>query len=237
MTSKCIKWNLVAYLVVPSPTLHQHGYIIYVFWIPWFCIPCLLLVMFFLLLLDLLFCHNQTLFYRSLCLIWMYLCEYPPMEHWLWYWCFYHNHYRKKDKKKKKKKKQNEDVPASITEKKPTAEKESIPEKQEKEEAKSMQVRTFPNGLVIEELVMGKPNAKRASPGKKVILFLLLINNPVCIWNMFMVFRATKGFIEYKLFYFQIFWSFFSNAGQCPLCWQAEEEWQNFWLKHWKSTI
>lgn len=41
-------------------------------------------------------------------------------------------------------------------------------EKQEKKEAKSLQVRTFPNGLVIEELAMGKPDGKRASPGKKV---------------------------------------------------------------------
>ena len=29
--------------------------------------------------------------------------------------------------------------------------------------------RTFPNGLVIEELSMGQPNGKRASPGKTVI--------------------------------------------------------------------
>lgn len=29
-------------------------------------------------------------------------------------------------------------------------------------------VRTFGNGLVIEELAMGKPDGKRASPGKKV---------------------------------------------------------------------
>ncbi|KAI7726064.1 hypothetical protein M8C21_009683 [Ambrosia artemisiifolia] len=35
-------------------------------------------------------------------------------------------------------------------------------------EAKPSQVRTFPNGLVIEELQMGKPNGKRATPGKKV---------------------------------------------------------------------
>ncbi|KAI3816245.1 hypothetical protein L1987_15938 [Smallanthus sonchifolius] len=35
-------------------------------------------------------------------------------------------------------------------------------------EAKPTQVRTFPNGLVIEELQMGKPNGKRADPGKKV---------------------------------------------------------------------
>ncbi|XP_042067100.1 peptidyl-prolyl cis-trans isomerase FKBP53-like [Salvia splendens] len=42
-------------------------------------------------------------------------------------------------------------------------------EKQENGGAsKSLQVRTFSNGLVIEELAMGRPNGKRASPGKKV---------------------------------------------------------------------
>ncbi|KAD4584146.1 hypothetical protein E3N88_21747 [Mikania micrantha] len=35
-------------------------------------------------------------------------------------------------------------------------------------EAKPTQVRTFPNGLVIEEIQMGKPNGKRADPGKKI---------------------------------------------------------------------
>ncbi|KAL1558887.1 peptidylprolyl isomerase [Salvia divinorum] len=34
--------------------------------------------------------------------------------------------------------------------------------------SKSLQVSTFPNGLVIEELAMGRPDGKRASPGKKV---------------------------------------------------------------------
>ncbi|KAK9293158.1 hypothetical protein L1049_021145 [Liquidambar formosana] len=40
--------------------------------------------------------------------------------------------------------------------------------KEKKTEVKPSQVRTFPNGLVIEELGMGKPDGKRASPGKKV---------------------------------------------------------------------
>ncbi|KAI3705932.1 hypothetical protein L1987_76181 [Smallanthus sonchifolius] len=35
-------------------------------------------------------------------------------------------------------------------------------------EAKSTQVRTFPNGLIVEEIQMGKPNGKRADSGKKV---------------------------------------------------------------------
>lgn len=41
-------------------------------------------------------------------------------------------------------------------------------EKEEKEEIKSSQVRTFSNGLAIEEVSMGKPNGKRASLGTKV---------------------------------------------------------------------
>ncbi|KAI3783805.1 hypothetical protein L1987_42892 [Smallanthus sonchifolius] len=58
-------------------------------------------------------------------------------------------------KDKKKNNKQQENTPAakgngSVTEAKPT------------------QVRTFPNGLIIEEIQMGKPNGKRADPGKKV---------------------------------------------------------------------
>lgn len=40
------------------------------------------------------------------------------------------------------------------------------------EKAKPSQVRTYPNGLVIEELSMGKPDGKRASGGKKVIIFV-----------------------------------------------------------------
>ncbi|KAK3024336.1 hypothetical protein RJ639_043018 [Escallonia herrerae] len=48
--------------------------------------------------------------------------------------------------------------------------KKASPGKKEEEKAEAMpfQVRSFPNGLVIEELVMGKPDGKKASPGKKV---------------------------------------------------------------------
>ncbi|KAK4431580.1 Peptidyl-prolyl cis-trans isomerase FKBP53 [Sesamum alatum] len=74
---------------------------------------------------------------------------------------------KKKEKKKKKQNKQQEIAPTPNAEEKLT-EKKGVVEKQEKKEAKSLQVRTFPNGLVIEELVMGKPDGKRASPGKKV---------------------------------------------------------------------
>ncbi|KAG8381466.1 hypothetical protein BUALT_Bualt06G0124800 [Buddleja alternifolia] len=73
------------------------------------------------------------------------------------------------EKKKEKKKKKLQEITATPnTEEKPTDKKGSVIEKQDKLDAKSLQVRTFPNGLVIEELVMGKPNGQRASPGKKV---------------------------------------------------------------------
>lgn len=61
-------------------------------------------------------------------------------------------------------------MPTPNAEENLTDKNESVLEKQEKGEAKSLQVRSFPNGLVIEELVMGKPDGKRASPGKKVKL-------------------------------------------------------------------
>ncbi|KAL8552592.1 hypothetical protein ACS0TY_001326 [Phlomoides rotata] len=75
---------------------------------------------------------------------------------------------KKERKKKKKKNKQQENAQTPNAEGKQTDDTESVMEKQEKREAKSLQVRTFPNGLVIEELAMGKPDGKRASPGKKV---------------------------------------------------------------------
>lgn len=40
--------------------------------------------------------------------------------------------------------------------------------KESENENKPSQIRTFPNGLVIEEIQMGKPNGKRADPGKKI---------------------------------------------------------------------
>lgn len=43
-------------------------------------------------------------------------------------------------------------------------------EKEEKTELQPSQVRTFGNGLVVEELSMGKPDGKKASLGKKVNL-------------------------------------------------------------------
>lgn len=68
------------------------------------------------------------------------------------------------DKKKNKKKKQQAKE-AEVTADQAVANTKE-PSK-EKTKGKS-QVRTFPNGLVIEEVAMGKPDGKKASPGKKV---------------------------------------------------------------------
>ncbi|KAK7406020.1 hypothetical protein VNO78_07634 [Psophocarpus tetragonolobus] len=77
----------------------------------------------------------------------------------------------KKNKKKKKKAKESEAAAATnqITS---TAEKKNLSSSEEKVkkqiETKPSQVRTFPNGLIIEEVFMGKPDGKKAAPGKKV---------------------------------------------------------------------
>ncbi|RVX08367.1 hypothetical protein CK203_017606 [Vitis vinifera] len=81
------------------------------------------------------------------------------------------NHSEKK--KKKKKKKSTGDVKKEQNITAVGDENRSIVEMEKKTEAKRSQVRTFGNGLVIEEVAMGKPDGKRASPGKKVILFPL----------------------------------------------------------------
>lgn len=53
-------------------------------------------------------------------------------------------------------------------------------EKQTQVDSKSSQVRTYPNGLVVEELSMGRPNGKKAEPGKQVCT-LIVIN---CIYDI-----------------------------------------------------
>nr|XP_043615402.1 peptidyl-prolyl cis-trans isomerase FKBP53 [Erigeron canadensis] len=91
----------------------------------------------------------------------------------------------KKGKKKKKKAKDTVEggkVNDSVTRKEETkpkkiAETASAKNKQQENtpgakgsasEAKPLQVRTYPNGLVVEELYIGKPNGKRADLGKKI---------------------------------------------------------------------
>lgn len=75
-----------------------------------------------------------------------------------------------KKKKKKKKKTQESEVKTNVHQTISAVGNQELDEKQGKD--KSSQVRTFPNGLVIEELAMGKPDGKRASPGKQVALCL-----------------------------------------------------------------
>ncbi|KAM5557139.1 peptidyl-prolyl cis-trans isomerase FKBP53 [Rosa sericea] len=70
------------------------------------------------------------------------------------------NQTEEKKKKKKNKKKSQE------TEEKTNADQTAA--NMEKTNGKSSKVRTFPNGLVIEEVAMGRPDGKRADPGKKV---------------------------------------------------------------------
>lgn len=69
-----------------------------------------------------------------------------------------------KEKEKKKKKQGN----AADIEQSTTGKSGSSMQTEEKAEAKPSQVRTFPNGLVIEKLAMGIPDGKKAAPGKKV---------------------------------------------------------------------
>ena len=81
----------------------------------------------------------------------------------------------KKKKKNKKKKAQEsegqkkEDQTASVV----GVKNGSAPSSEPMQTSAKSTVRTFPNGLVIEELAMGKPDGKRASPGKQVTKGLL----------------------------------------------------------------
>jgi len=79
-----------------------------------------------------------------------------------------------KKKKKNKKKKKTQDSGATTNDQAVSAAggeaKSSLESEDKQSTAKSSQVRTFSNGLVIEELAMGKPDGKRASPGSQVTL-------------------------------------------------------------------
>ncbi|KAJ6676221.1 PEPTIDYLPROLYL ISOMERASE [Salix viminalis] len=76
------------------------------------------------------------------------------------------------DKKKKKKKNKTQDRGTATKEQAISTvggEAKYLLDSEDKQSAtKSSQVRTFSNGLVIEELSMGKPDGKRASPGSQV---------------------------------------------------------------------
>ncbi|KAF8413049.1 hypothetical protein HHK36_001024 [Tetracentron sinense] len=78
---------------------------------------------------------------------------------------------KKKKKKKKKSKTQESEGNANMEGSVSGMERRNgstIEMKDKKAETKPSQVRTFPNGLVIEELAMGKPDGKKASLGEKV---------------------------------------------------------------------
>ncbi|KDP22389.1 hypothetical protein JCGZ_26220 [Jatropha curcas] len=76
---------------------------------------------------------------------------------------------KKKKKKNKKNKDTGEDVSKDQTISVAGGEAKSTLEFQDKQSSvKPSQVRTFPNGLVIEEIAMGKPDGKKASPGCQV---------------------------------------------------------------------
>ena len=78
------------------------------------------------------------------------------------------NSLEEKKKKKKKKKKTTQESEGGTNQTVAAMGNQEVEEKQS--EVKSSQMRTYPNGLVIEELAMGKPDGKRASPGKQVTL-------------------------------------------------------------------
>lgn len=84
----------------------------------------------------------------------------------------------KKNKKKNKKKTKEAEGKAAKNEIATTVESQklSTSEKKEKEptEAKPSNVRTYPNGLVIEDISMGKPDGKRADLGKKVTHYIVM---------------------------------------------------------------
>ncbi|KAL4363241.1 hypothetical protein GQ457_04G012620 [Hibiscus cannabinus] len=78
---------------------------------------------------------------------------------------------KKKKKKKKNKKKTTQDdqvvANASVSQS-GDIDTNTLKSEEKQTASKSSQVRTFPNGLVVQELVMGKPDGKRASRGKQV---------------------------------------------------------------------
>lgn len=79
---------------------------------------------------------------------------------------------KKKKKQKKQKKAQESDRNTGTDQTVSAVEEKKDPDsatEQVQTDAKSSQVRTFPNGLVIEEIAMGKPDGRRASPGKQVL--------------------------------------------------------------------
>ncbi|KAI6684197.1 hypothetical protein NL676_030110 [Syzygium grande] len=83
------------------------------------------------------------------------------------------SHANQLEKKKKKKKKKSQEPAAAANGDQPMTDVKDrsaskVEPKEQQGNDKPSQVRTFPNGLVIEELAMGKPDGTRAAPGKQV---------------------------------------------------------------------
>lgn len=74
------------------------------------------------------------------------------------------------ESKKNKKKSKNHDKDLSNTQ-------EPANQVEAEEKKQPQKTRTFGNGLIIEELSMGKPDGKRASPGNKVSFSCLFLSS------------------------------------------------------------
>lgn len=90
----------------------------------------------------------------------------------------------KKKRKKKKNKKKNQESGEDVNKDQAVSAagdgaKSTLESQDKQSSGKSSQVRTFANGLVIEELAMGKPDGKRASPGCQVTPVWRLDNQPI----------------------------------------------------------
>lgn len=90
-----------------------------------------------------------------------------------------------KDKKKKKKeKKQNleekkPEEPKEVPVAKPKAPVEAPKKDEKKPKERAPTVRTFPNGLEVHEISLGKPNAKQATAGKRVSFLSFPLFSPL----------------------------------------------------------
>lgn len=82
------------------------------------------------------------------------------------------NKKKKKQKKKKKGKTEDDEEGANLKQDAPEDKQIHKTDKEAKKStAKVARVRNFPNGLVIEDISMGKPDGRRASRGSKVTVY------------------------------------------------------------------
>ncbi|XP_062108967.1 peptidyl-prolyl cis-trans isomerase FKBP53-like [Humulus lupulus] len=80
------------------------------------------------------------------------------------------NRRQKKKRKKNKKKSQDNEGETNVNQTVSAKEAQNVStlDSDKQTNAKSSKVRPFANGLVVEELSMGKPDGKKAQPGKQV---------------------------------------------------------------------